>query len=377
MRALIVEDGRSRGALAAARALGAAGWTVGIASPERVGLAASSRWTERWHRVPPPEEGVDGFVNATRAAISAGEYELVFASGDAELLALSERRGELGAEMPYAPHEVVLRALDKLEVVRAAAEAGLHVPRTEPADDASLRTFALPVVVKARLHGDPAARGAPARLEALVARTREEAVARIEELRALGAQPLLQEHLIGRLAAHTVVVDRDGRVVARVQQRAEATWPPGVGASVRAETVPVDEELGAAVDRLVGRLGWFGLAELQLVEDAAGVPRLIDLNGRFYGSLALALAAGCNLPAVWAALATGRVPPAPCEARAGVRYQWLEGDLRRALCERDGLVTALRFAPGAAHSIVSLRDPAPGARYALHLAGRALRKVLP
>ena len=54
MRALIVEDGWQRGALAASRSLGRAGWDVGIGSP-RPGFAAASRFSAAWHEVPPPE----------------------------------------------------------------------------------------------------------------------------------------------------------------------------------------------------------------------------------------------------------------------------------------------------------------------------------
>ena len=52
---LIVEDGWQRGALAATRSLGRAGWDVGIGSP-RPGFAAASRFAAAWHEVPPPEE---------------------------------------------------------------------------------------------------------------------------------------------------------------------------------------------------------------------------------------------------------------------------------------------------------------------------------
>ena len=48
MRALIVEDGWQRGALAATRSLGRAGWDVGIGSP-RPGFAAASRFAAAWH----------------------------------------------------------------------------------------------------------------------------------------------------------------------------------------------------------------------------------------------------------------------------------------------------------------------------------------
>jgi hypothetical protein len=102
---------------------------------------------------------------------------------------------------------------------------------------------------------------------------------------------------------------------------------------------------------------------LQFLVAADGVPRLIDLNGRFYGSLALAVRAGANLPAVWAALATGR-DVEPVTARSGVRYSWWEGDLRRAMLDRRGglvrdLAGTLGAGVGAVHSIGRWRDPAP------------------
>jgi hypothetical protein len=46
MRALIVESGQARAALAAVRGLAAGGWDVGVAVPER-GLSTASRWCSR------------------------------------------------------------------------------------------------------------------------------------------------------------------------------------------------------------------------------------------------------------------------------------------------------------------------------------------
>src|SRR5205823_3805656 len=118
----------------------------------------------------------------------------------------------------------------------------------------------------------------------------------------------------------------ESRVVARVQQEARTIWPLNAGMSARAETVPVDEVLAAKVAELLQELGWFGLAQLQFVVPEDGGPVLIDFNGRLYGSLALAVAAGVNLPAIWGCVATDRPLPRTREGLAGVRYQWEEGD---------------------------------------------------
>ena len=367
LRALIVEDGFQRGALAAARALSGAGWQVGIGSPQE-GFASSSRSTSAWHRVPSPEDGEGGFVAAVRKAVEAGGYEVVFGAGDGEVLALSAGREELGAIFPYGPHEDVVRAFDKVELSEAAARSGLSVPGAAKPEDA-------PVVVKPRRTTVHDPEGGPLRLRAQVAQTPDEARAQVEYLESVGAEPLVQEYVEGDLLAYVAVTDRDSRVVSAVQQRTEEIWPRESGGSIRARTEPVDDELAERVGALLADLRWFGIAQTQFQVAPGRDPVLIDFNGRFYGSMALVLAAGSNLPAVWAALATERVLPEVEAPRAGVRYHWLESDLRRAVNERSGLVGSIGYAIGSRHGLWDAQDPGPAALHVRRLAGRALRRV--
>jgi predicted ATP-grasp superfamily ATP-dependent carboligase len=167
----------------------------------------------------------------------------------------------------------------------------------------------------------------------------------------------------GPLLAYAAVRGPDA-VVARCLQQASLIWPPRAGASCRAVTRTPGPELAARCDALLAELGWFGLAELQFQVAEDGVPRLIDLNGRFYGSLSLAVAAGANLPGIWADLAVRKVPPRPIHARPGVRYHWGTADLRRAWLQRRGglvrdLTGAALYSVGAVHSVAAVRDPGP------------------
>jgi predicted ATP-grasp superfamily ATP-dependent carboligase len=367
LRALIVEDGFQRGSLAGARALDEAGWQVGIGSP-REGFAWSSRSTAAWHRVPPPEEDHEAFLAATRRAVEAGGYDVVFGAGDGEVLALSAGRDELGAAFPYAPHEDVVRAFDKVELSAAAERAGLVVP-------AAARPEQAPVVVKPRRTTVHDPEGGTLRLRAQVAETADEALAQIEYLESVGAEPLIQEFIQGDLVAYVAVTDRASGVICAVQQRTEAIWPSRSGGTVRAQTEPVDPGLAERVGALLADLNWFGIAQAQFQDAPGREPMLIDFNGRFYGSMALVVAAGPNLPAIWAALATDQPLPGIEAPREGVRYHWLEADLRRAMHERGGLVRTLGYAFGSRHGLWDSRDPAPAARHVKRLAGRALRRV--
>lgn len=350
MRALIVEDGWQRGSLAATRSLGRAGWEVGIGSPQP-GFATGSRFAGAWHEVPPPEEDPDAFVAAVR---QAGEYDLVFGAGDGEVLVLSGRRDELDAAFPYGPHEGVARAFDKVALAEAAQRAGLEVPGAA----------GVPLMVKPRHTTVRASDGSPLRLRAEVAATSEEAAARVAYLESVGAEAIVQGYVEGDLVAYVALADRESRVVAALQQRASVVWPIQGGGSVRAVTVPVDQTLAEKVSALLAHLNWFGIAQVQFQQPPGGEPVLIDLNGRFYGSMALAIAAGVDFPAMWADLALDR-PVQPVPAKIGVRYHSLEPDLRRRS------MGSLSYAIGAAHGLWDPTDPRP----ALEHVGRLVRRL--
>jgi len=108
-------------------------------------------------------------------------------------------------------------------------------------------------------------------------------------------------------------------------------------------------------------------------------PHLIDLNPRVYGSLALATAAGVNLPSLWAALAAGR-PVEPLPYRVGVRYRCEELDARALVqLARDGrpLAALLGAIPrrNTTHAVVGLADPLPGLTSIGKLAARRRRPI--
>lgn len=376
MRALIIEFGRERSALAAARALGRAGWHVGIGSPYRGRLASLSRWA-KWHRVPPAEGDPAQFVTALNRAIEADGYELIFPAGDAEILVLNAHRDHLGASFPYTSPEVLMTCLDKLELFKHAQAAGLSVPQTFPLGEAEERAQGRPIVVKASLHS-PSGSGTR-RLETAIVSEGKAISNAVRLIESKGARPILQEFVPGNLMAYVAVTDRRGHVLAHLQQISEATWPARAGISARARTVPVDSYIADGVGRLLAKLGWFGLAEVQFVAPPEGTPKLIDFNGRFYGSMALALAAGMNLPHIWGAEALGLAVDDPREAKIGVRYQWLEGDALRIRELAGGqrlraLFGSSIYALRAKHSIWDLGDPIPAIAEAGSLVVRRFRR---
>lgn len=371
-RVLIVAPSRSRGALAAVRAFHRAGWVVGVGSPDARSMIARSRFAAAVHQVPRPRGDGAAFVEGIRRACAEAPYDVAFGGGDDWVAGLAVHRDELPVQVGHPDWSVVSSGLDKLHLTATAAQVGLEAPRTVSADD--VHTWDGPVIVKCRSHWFPGQQH-PLRVEARRFPSLEAARGRIEEVRRAGFEPLLQEPIDGGLSALIGLV-HEGRLLGRVQQEAHGLWPTPSGVSSRAITVPVDEDLADRSEALLKTLDWTGLVELQFLTPADGRPRLIDLNGRFYGSMALALRAGPNLVAAWGDQALGRpLPPLP-DGEPGVRYLWAAGDLRRASAERRGgllrdVATTIAWgAAGAARSVWDVHDPGPF----LHLVRARLRR---
>jgi len=371
-RALIVSTSRDRGALAAVRSLRRSGWIVGVGTPDGGGMLGASRASSADHVVPRPRRDGRDFVRGVRRALEAGGYDIVFGGSDDWMAALSAYRDQFPARVAHPPWEVVAAALDRLQLRASARAAGLAAPRTELATDAVIAAWRGPVVVKTRTHWFPG-QTKPHRTEARLFPDVRAAAERIQHIRRVGAEPVLQEPVSGELGALIGIV-AEGRFTGRVQQEASRLWPTPSGASARAETVPVDEQLAGRAEALLAGLGWTGLVELQFLTGDDGVPHLIDFNGRFFGSLALTESARPGLPDAWGRLVLEGTVPELGDAPAGVRYAWMAGDLRRAFAERRGGLAAdvfdsVRWSRGAQRSIWDPRDPGPG----LHLASARLR----
>jgi hypothetical protein len=189
-------------------------------------------------------------------------------------------------------------------------------------------------------------------------------------VRAEGAGPVVvQRHVPDPMRAVSGVI-WGGRLRAVTHQTYLRTWPRDCGVACAAVTSAPDEALEHRLPVLLE--GYDGLFQVQLLGD-----HVIDINPRVYGSMALSVRAGVNLPDLVCRLAAGENVggTGPVRATVGTQYRWLEGDLKhlRAAQRSDELSWshALRTASpvrGTAHGDVAVTDPLPSAARLVHLA---------
>lgn len=361
-RALICAQGRSRGSLAAARSLSESGWEVGIGAPDGASVIGACRHFTHRHTVPRPRGDASAFVSGVAQAVAEGGYDVAFGGGDDWVAALAAYRDRVPAAVAHPASSVVQHSLDKARLATVAGAVGLMPPCTVAADDLDAARWDGPVMVKCRAHWAPGQTQVE-RIEARWFPDLASARDRLTHIRRAGLQPVLQHAVDGELGALIGLYD-EGRLHGRVQQSSSRLWPTPSGVTSRARTVPIDDDLAARVETLLAELGWSGLVELQFLTDHRGDRHLIDFNGRFYGSMALANAARPGLADAWGRRVLGeQVPPLP-DGAPGVRFTWLAADLRRAATERrGGLVSdvgaTLRWGARAHRSVWDLHGIGP------------------
>jgi len=93
---------------------------------------------------------------------------------------------------------------------------------------------------------------------------------------------------------------------------------------------------------------------------------IMEVNGRFWGSLQLAIDAGVDFPALLVQCASGERVLAPREYRVGVRSRWFWGDvdhlylrLRNGGSRLQAVREFLRGASSDRSEVLRWRDPAP------------------
>jgi predicted ATP-grasp superfamily ATP-dependent carboligase len=145
--------------------------------------------------------------------------------------------------------------------------------------------------------------------------------------------PILQQRIVGP-GFGVFATYQDGRCRRLMAHRRIREYPASGGASSCAEVV-ADPALFDLGRRILDALEWHGVAMVEFKRhDADGRYYLMEVNPKLWGSLDLALAAGCDFPGDLLRIGRGETLPEMSPPTEPLRFCWpLSGDLRH-LAER-------------------------------------------
>ena len=291
----------ARAFLSVIRSLGRKGIEVHVAWCPPDALALRSRYIRRVHTLPAYAVDDEAWKSDLIELCRRERFDLVIPCNDQTLIPLQKHRDELAAVGRFytlAPHAFAV-AFNKIETNELARSLGIKLPREAIASEISdadriiADGFKPPLVLKPE---------ASFKEHDLYARNDVKRIHDELELRqgaarmlARGTRVIVQELFIGA-GAGVELIANDGKVLVALEH-VRVHEPLTGGASSYRKTVPLNPELYDAATKLMAALNYTGVAMVEFkINPQTGDWILIEINGRFWGSLPLALAAGADFP---------------------------------------------------------------------------------
>jgi predicted ATP-grasp superfamily ATP-dependent carboligase len=184
---------------------------------------------------------------------------------------------------------------------------------------------------------------------------------------------MVQRYVAGEGAGYFVLMNHGELRAEFAHRRIRDVYPTGSGSAVRVSVRPPPQIREASL-AILKALNWHGVAMVEFRHVEGEAPVFLEVNGRFWHSLALACYSGVDFPALLARMAErGDIEPVG-EYRVGVRCRWFLGDLRHLAEVWRGapmgypgtypgrfstLAAVLTPVPGTFHDLFTWDDPLP------------------
>jgi len=334
---ILVTDGENRSSLAVTRSLGRKGHRLMVSGLTLRNISSMSRYCSARYEVADPMENENAFIQEIENIINKTATDIIVPVAEPSIRALLRNRGILPERIRIAapPWEVMEKVLDKMILMEIARQNGVPIPLSvciknredffSQMHSAFSLPFDFPVVVKPSMSRVPTDRGY-LHGGVMYAGSADELCAFYVREAVLDHPSMIQERIIGPGTAVFALFDRD-RPLALFSHRRLREKPPSGGVSVLSESIPLDEEMVEASVRLLSAIGWTGVAMVEFKRDRIdGRPKLMEINGRFWGSLQLAIDCGVDFPALLIDYMLGNKPRKTIrDYTIGHRLKWLLG----------------------------------------------------
>jgi predicted ATP-grasp superfamily ATP-dependent carboligase len=380
---VFVTDGDQRATLAVTRSLGRRGIEVLVGEERASSLSSSSRYCTEHVTYPSPLHSPDRFYHFFLEFLQKTSVDVVLPITDltTHLVLPHKKEIEQHTRLPMPHFEAFDFVSNKWKVLQHAEEIGIPIPKTYFVEGieslpAIRDQIEYPVVVKG---GRSRIRTEKGWLLTNVhyAKSPEELIQLYRGEQYLQYPSLIQERILGP-GLGLFVLFNQGELVTVFSHKRLREKPPSGGVSVLRESIPVHPDLREQAVRLFQPLRWHGVAMMEYkLDQRTGRAVLIEINGRFWGSLDLAIAAGVDFPYLLYRVAVREDIDAPQAYRVSVKSRWLLGDLDHLLLrlfrkDQDlnlpegspsrigALLRFLKFyEPGLYYEVLSLRDLRP------------------
>ncbi len=375
---VLITDGNTRSALAIARSLGGRGNRIIMASDHPRSIAFYSKHCDQRFLYPSPIDDKEAFIESISTFLERNDVDLLIPVSDKTCYPIVENKAKLKDLTCVAcpDKEMMEEVFDKSLTLRTAIRLGVPVPETYFIENIEnifplAQELRYPVVIKPRWSWYWKDGKAKAGVRRFVS-SEEELLLAYQEMNTEIPLPMIQEVVRGDGVGLFALTENGVPLATFAHHRLREVNPSG-GASTLREGVPTNGQVKEHGLGLLREIGWNGVAMVEFKLDArTNVPKLMEINGRFWGSLDLAARSGVDFPFLLFQQMMGERPDGPMDYRSGHRSRWVKGDLERMVHifkdpERSikeklrSLTEALNFwSRDVSYDVLKLDDPWPG-----------------
>jgi len=272
-------------------------------------------------------------VTALRAFIVRHGHDTLIPADDLALAAITERYDDFKDLVHVAcpPPSVTRLVLNKSATLEIAQQCGIRVPRTvtvsnsdelsEYVDRFPFPWVLKPVEKKNRLEGSDD--------KSYIISTANDVALKFPAGREFSPPMLLQEFCAGAGVGVEVLMHQENGL-AFFQHRRLKEHPYSGGVAVTAIAERPNPALLDSSLALLRALHWEGVAMVEFkVNPNEGSAVLMEVNGRYWGSIGLPILAGIDFPYYHWQIAHGERPEVPKTYAVGTRWRWSVGCLDR------------------------------------------------
>ena len=332
MKKVLILDANQRSALAATRSLGSKGVQVVVADETGETLAGSSRYCSESFKYSSPYEEPEDFIATLKKESIRRSINVIFPMTEiSTYLLLKYRYHFAGLSIPFAPFEAFDLLTNKWKLNELASQLDITIPMTYYIKDTKdisniFSKLEFPVVIK------------PYRSRIFLHRKwistsvkyvnsvieLENTIARTEWLSRCPF--MIQEYIQGEGRVIFTLYNQGDPIVFFAHKRLREK-PPSGGVSVLSESIEVDPRMREITEKILDYVKWHGVAMVEFKVSSEGIPYLMEVNARFWGSLQLAIDTGVDFPYLLYKLAVDEGHEKVEGYKIGIKSRWLLGDL--------------------------------------------------
>jgi predicted ATP-grasp superfamily ATP-dependent carboligase len=377
---VFVTYGWCRSAYAVAASLGRKGLSVHIGDASSLAMSRFSRYAASFTRLPDffiePDRYIDALLEALK---KTGSQVLLPCHEDVGLISRYRDRFPEHVRTSVPDWKTYQSAEDKLNLMEIASRSGCPAPQFYPIHtqkelDGLANELNFPIVLKTRIGNS--AKGVAIAQNVQDLKKKYHALVDTYHL-SEDRWPFLQEYLPGRAVGVCALYNQGKRVAWFGEEYIRCKEPGRFGTSTLRRTWHDPETIEQALT-VLDALQWHGLAHLDLIQDRQGVFKIIEINPRPWGAMALAVHAGIDFPWLWYRLALGEAIDLVSINPQNLYCRWILGDCLAVLnrLKQGRLLETMnifKWHSGCRHDDFQITDPLPFFFQYLDYAGKFIR----